>query len=104
MTASVTITLAAGGMTFVNEWYQTKNIDWKVPLATALLAVGMEVFSNIDNGAATALSVIVFLGAATTQFNGKSPVDTVSALLGNTKTSAPKGSVSKISNQGNPNG
>jgi hypothetical protein len=104
MTASVTITLAAGGMTFVNEWYQTKNIDWKVPLATALLAVGMEVFSNVDNGAATAFSVIIFLGAATTKFNGKSPVDTVSALLSNTKTSAPRGSVSKISNQGNPNG
>jgi hypothetical protein len=104
MTASVTITLVAGGMTFVNEWYQTRNIDWKVPLATSLLAVGMEVFSKLDNGAATALSVLVFLGAATTQFNGKSAVDTVLELLGNTKTTAPKGSVSKISNQGKTNG
>ena len=92
MTTSVTITLVAGGITFVNEWYQTKNIDWKVPLATAILAVGMQVFAELDNG------------AATTQFNGKSALDTVLALAGNTKTSAPKGSVSKISNQGNPNG
>jgi hypothetical protein len=103
MPASVTITLVAGGMTFVNEWYQTKNIDWKVPIATVILAVGMDGFSKLSNGAATALSVIVFLGAATTQFNGKSSVDTITNLLGNTKTTAPKGSVSKISNAGNPN-
>lgn len=104
MTASVTITLVAGGITFVNEWYQTRNIDWKVPLATTLLAVGMEVFSSLDSGAATALSVLVLMGAATTQFNGKSAVSTVLEMLGNTKTTAPKGSVSKIPNQGNPNG
>jgi hypothetical protein len=104
MPASVTITLVAGGMTFVNEWYQTKNIDWKVPIATSLLAVGMEVFAKASNSAATALSVIIFLGAATTQFNGKSTVDTITDLLGNTKTSAPKGATSKISNKGNPNG
>jgi hypothetical protein len=104
MAASVTITLVAGGMTFVNEWYQTKNVDWKVPLATALLAVGMEVLSKASNGAATALSIMVLIGAATTKFNGKSTVDTINDLLGNTKTSAPKGSTSKISNQGNSNG
>jgi hypothetical protein len=104
VTASVTITLVAGGMTFVNEWYQTRNIDWKVPIATAILAVGMEVFSKASSGAATSLSVIIFLGAATTQFNGKSAVDTVTDLLSNTKTSAPKGATSKISNQGNSNG
>jgi hypothetical protein len=104
MPASVTITVVAGGMTFVNEWYQTKNIDWKVPVATVVLAAAMDGFSKVSNGAATALSVIIFLGAATTQFNGKSTVDTITDLLGNTKTSAPAKSVSKISNQGNPNG
>jgi hypothetical protein len=102
MTASVTITLVAGGITFVNEWYQTRNIDWKVPLATALLAVGMEMLSNLSSGAATALSVMVLMGAATTQFNGKSALDTVLALAGSTKTSPSPRSVSKISNQVNP--
>jgi hypothetical protein len=104
MTASVTITIVAGGITFVNEWYQTKAIDWKVPIAAAIIAAGMEVLSKLDNGAATALSVLVLMGAATTQYNGKSALDTVLALAGSKSTSPPKGSVSKISNQGNPNG
>jgi hypothetical protein len=104
MTASVTITLFAGGVTFVNQWYQTRNIDWKVPVATVILAAGMEAFSKLDNGAATALSVMVLIGASTTQFNGKSALDTVTNLTKNKATSPPKGTVSKISNQGNPNG
>jgi hypothetical protein len=97
MAAATTITLVAGGMTFINEWYQTKSIDWKVPVATLILAAAMSGFDQVDHGAATAFAVIVFLGAATTEFNGKSPIDVVTSLVNSPSPAANK--TSKISNR-----
>lgn len=88
-TATV-IVLTAGGMTFVNKWYQTKDIDWKVPVATVLIAAGVDLISNLDNSAAIGLSLLILLGAATTKFNGKSPVDLIVNFVG-TKPNTPKG-------------
>lgn len=93
------ITLTAGGITFVNQWYQTRNIDWKVPVATVILAGGVDVLSRLDTKAATILSVLILMGAVTTKFNGKSAIDMISQLTQSKQTAPPKGSVSKVSNQ-----
>lgn len=97
-TATV-IVLVAGGMTFTNQWYQTRNLDWKVPVATVILAAGVGVISNLDRKAAILLSALIFFGAATTQFDGRSPIDVVSNLVNNKSTSLPPGHMSKVPNK-----
>jgi hypothetical protein len=78
-TATVVI-ITAGTMTFANEWYQTNKINWRIPVATVLLAGLFDVFGNIDPKAATISSVIVLIGAVTTHFNGKSIADELATL------------------------
>lgn len=78
---SVVITVTAGGITFVNQWYQTKQLDWKVPVATLILAGGIDLLAKLDSRGATILSFLILLGALSTKFNGKSAFDTVSALI-----------------------
>lgn len=97
--AAVAITLVAGGITFVNQWYQTHNADWKVPVATLILAAGVGGLSNLDSKAATILSLLILLGAATTKYNGHTAIDTITGLVHSRGTAPPKGSVSKVSNR-----
>lgn len=85
MAAAAVIVLTAGGITFTNDWYQTRNVNWKVPVATVLLAAGIDALESISPVAATGLAVMVLLGAATTKFNGKSFADTLTSML-NSKT------------------
>jgi hypothetical protein len=81
-----TIVLVAGGITFANEWYQTKDINWRVPIATALIAAGVEGISKLDDKAATGLAVMILIGAALTEFNGKSAAATLTDLFPNSGT------------------
>jgi hypothetical protein len=83
---ATTIVLVAGAVTFTGEWYWTKTIDWKVPLATILLAGGFEVLSNMDRNGATLLSVMVLVGALSTKFSGHSAFDMITTLIGGGKT------------------
>lgn len=71
------IVLTAGTITFANEWYQTKEINWRVPLATLLLAALADGLTRIDEHAATGLSVMILLGALVTKFGGKSVADQI---------------------------
>jgi hypothetical protein len=75
------IVLVAGSATFTTEWALAHKIDWKVPLATLLLAAGMEGFSAVDRNGATLLSLLVLLGALTTKWDGYSPVDLISGAV-----------------------
>jgi len=78
---ATSIILAAGTMTFANEWYQTKQVNWRVPIATLILAAAFDGLARLDNGAATSLAVIAFIGAGTTEFNGKSAFATLAQLF-----------------------
>lgn len=93
--AAPVIVIVAGSMTFVNQWYWTHNFDWKVPVATLLLAAGFEGLSKLDNKLAVTLALMTLLGAATTEFNGHSITNTISGFLANKSQAPPKGSVSK---------
>jgi hypothetical protein len=77
---STVIIITAGSITFGTEWYVTKNLDWKVPIATVLIAGAFEALSSLDQKSATLLSIMVLLGAATTEFDGKSFVNILTAL------------------------
>jgi hypothetical protein len=78
------IILIAGTATFTNEWYQTKKVNFKVPIATLFAAAVFDGFAKLDDKAAIGISVIVLLGALTTKFGGKSVVETVSELMSST--------------------
>ena len=85
------IILIAGGMTFANEWYQTKQINWRVPVATLLIAAVFDGLGRLDSKAATTVAIIALIGAATAEFNGKSAASTLSDLFpvsGKPKTTA----------------
>jgi hypothetical protein len=86
---ATTIVLITGGITFTGEWYWQHKIDWKVPLATVLLAAGAEGLSAVDKNGATIFAVMAFLAAATTKFNGHSAIDMVSNLVKGGPSPAP---------------
>jgi hypothetical protein len=65
-------------MTFVNEWYQTRQVNWRVPIATMIAGAIFEGLSKVSDKGATALAVMVLLAALATKFGGKSVIDTVS--------------------------
>lgn len=76
------LVLTAGTMTFANEWWQTHQVNWRVPVATLFLAAGIDFLSRLDTKIANALGVMIFIGAGTTTFNGRSAFDTLSDLFG----------------------
>jgi uncharacterized membrane protein YjjB (DUF3815 family) len=90
-TATV-ITLSAGGLVFANEWLQTNQINWRIPIATLIGATLMDILANFNDRGATLFSVIVLIGAATTQFNGISAAQEIS----NTVNTTPSQGSSKI--------
>jgi hypothetical protein len=75
------IILAAGTMTFANEWWQTRQVNFRIPVATLLLAAGFDGLSKLDPKISATLAVIVFIGALTTEFNGKSVASTLAGLF-----------------------
>lgn len=74
------IVLIAGTMTFANEWYQTKKVNFKVPIATLFAAVAIDAISHIDDRAGVGLSIMVLIGASVTKFGGKSVIDTIVSI------------------------
>lgn len=81
MEVATGVVLAAGTMTFANEWWQTRQVNWRVPVATLLLGAAFDFFSKLDSGISNMLAAMVFIGAGTTQFNGKSAFDTLAGVF-----------------------
>jgi hypothetical protein len=73
--------LAAGTMTFGNEWLQTGNVNWRVPVATLLGAGMIGVIGMASASAGTTLGVMVFIAAASMKSNGKSAIDELASNL-----------------------
>jgi len=71
------IILVAGTITFANEWYQTKKINWRVPLATIFAALIFDGIAHVNDHAATGLAIMALLVAMMTRFNGKSVAGTL---------------------------
>lgn len=75
------LVLLAGTLTFANEWVQTQSINWRIPVATVLAAAATASVGKLSPGGAAGLGVMALVVAATTPFNGKSPVQAVSGLI-----------------------
>jgi hypothetical protein len=83
-TATVLV-LTAGTITFTNEWYQTKTVNWRVPVATLILAGIFDGLAHLDDKAATGLSIMILIGSLLTKFGGKSVADQLVTSFGNAK-------------------
>jgi hypothetical protein len=88
MAVATTLILTAGTVTFVNEWYQTKNLDWKVPVVTLFLAAAFDGLARVNDKAATGIAAIAMIGAFTTKYNGRSAIDTLGGLVSQPPTKA----------------
>jgi len=79
----------------MNEWLQTNSINWRIPVATVLLAAGIDAVAHADPKIATTFSLIILIGAITVPINGKSPIDeitgTINSKKATSKTPAKKG-------------
>jgi hypothetical protein len=73
--------LAAGTLTFGNEWLQTGQVNWRVPIATLLGAGAIGAVGVLSASAANALGVMVFIAAASMRSNGKSAIDEFASNL-----------------------
>lgn len=73
--------LAAGTLTFGNEWLQTGQVNWRVPIAAVLGAWIISMVDKMSSPAATGLGAMVLIGAAVTPINGKSPVQEITGTL-----------------------
>jgi hypothetical protein len=74
------IVVTAGTMTFANEWWQTRQANWRIPVATLFLGTAFDFFSKLDSKIANMLAVIVFIGAGTATFNGRSAFDMLASI------------------------
>lgn len=88
--AAAGIILIAGGITFTNEWYQTKQVNWRVPIATVLAAAVFDGLAKLDDKAAVGLAVIVLIGAFVNKINGKSIADVLVASFNRNPTTTNK--------------
>jgi len=75
------LVLAAGALTFGNEWLQTDQLNWRIPIATLIGAGVVGLIGQLSPGAGNGLGFLVLIAAANTRLNGKSPIDELSASL-----------------------
>jgi hypothetical protein len=86
--AAPVIIIVAGTMTFGNSWLQEQKINWKVPIATLLLAAGAQGLAAWSPQVANGLATMVLIGAAITKVNGKSAIDEINSTITGAATSS----------------
>jgi hypothetical protein len=89
------LVLITGTMTFTNEWLQTKEVNWRIPIATLLGAVVVDGVSKVTGSGGTALGVMILIAGAATPINGKSPIQELLTVLPSGKTKS--ASLEKVS-------
>jgi hypothetical protein len=75
------LVLLAGTLTFGNEWLQTHEVNWRVPVATVLAAAAVAGVGKVSSGGATSLGAMALIVAAATPLNGKSPIQQISSVV-----------------------
>lgn len=81
MAQSTGIILTAGGISFANEWLQTKTPNWRIPVATGVAAMFLMGIEKIYPRAAMGLGTIVLITVFMTPLHGKSPMQTLVDVL-----------------------
>jgi hypothetical protein len=85
MAAGPGLVLLAGTLTFGNEWLQTGQVNYRVPIATLGGAWLISGISDISSKTGTILGLMVLIVAASTPFGGKSPFQELSSAIPKSK-------------------
>ena len=81
MGQSTGIVLTATAISFGNEWLQTGEINWRIPVAGVATALLFDALETVEPKIATGLAIIMLITAVATPFNGKSPAQTAAGLV-----------------------
>jgi hypothetical protein len=73
--------LIAGTISFGNEWLQTGNANFRIPVATLAAGGFLAALEKIYPKAAIGLSVIVLITVIMTPLNGKSPMQELASVV-----------------------
>jgi hypothetical protein len=73
MAKSIGIVLAAGTISGGNEWWQTKQVPWRIGIATLAAALLMDGLEKLNEPLAVGTSVAILVTALFTPFKGTSP-------------------------------
>jgi hypothetical protein len=84
------LVLLAGTLTFTNEWLQTHEVNWRVPVATVLAAAVTAGIGKLSSGGATSLGLMALIVAAATPINGKSPIEEIGTVVNGSRTANKK--------------
>lgn len=84
------LVLLAGTLTFTNEWLQTHEVNWRVPVATVLAAAVTAGIGKLSSGGATSLGLMALIVAAATPINGKSPIEEIGTVVNGSRTASKK--------------
>jgi|HubBroStandDraft_1064217.scaffolds.fasta_scaffold1479286_2 hypothetical protein len=80
------LVLLAGTLTFSNEWLQTREVNWRIPVATVLAAAATAGLGRVSPGGAASLGVMALIVAAATPLNGKSPIQQIGSVVNGSGT------------------
>lgn len=89
------LVLLAGTLTFSNEWLQTRELNWRVPIATVLAAAAVAGMGRVSPGGATSLGIMALIAAAATPLNGKSPIQEIGSVVNHSQIAKSKVTTAK---------
>ena len=89
------LVLLAGTLSFGNEWLQTRQLNWRVPVATVLAAAAVSGLGNVSPNGATSVGVMALIVAAATPLNGKSPIQEIGGFINPPRTAKTKTTTAK---------
>lgn len=81
MAQSTGIILAAGAISFGNEWLQSNTPNFRIPVATLVSAVFLNGVEKLYPKAAVGISVMALITVLVTPLHGKSPMQTIVDVL-----------------------
>lgn len=80
MAKSTGIVLGAGAVSFTSDWWQSKQPNWRIPIATFAVALVFGGIEKLNERAAVGLSIMMFITVLVTPFHGKSPVQLLGTI------------------------
>jgi hypothetical protein len=80
----ITPVLATTGVAFANQWYNTKSVDLKIPVAGAIAAVIGSAISEVPGLAPvmTAIGWLAFAAVLIAPVQNPSPVQNLQKIIG----------------------
>lgn len=80
MAKSTGIVLTAGAISFGNDWWQSKQPNFRIPVATLAVALIFGGIERINEKAGIGLGVIMLVTVLVTPMHGKAPLQSLGEI------------------------